>query len=135
MGEHLIRSYAESPFFSPWKGKWVTFLEGLSGSPQPGACWTRVCLPGRLFQGKNTGAGSRFLLQRIFPTQESNLCLLCLLHCRLEGPRRHSLRADKSTLRKSVSQTCQRQISQVPVQGGPVPDSSLCFPSFSSPGP
>ena len=23
----------------------MTFLEGLSGSPQLGACWTRVCLP------------------------------------------------------------------------------------------
>ena len=30
------------------------------------------------FPGKNTGVGSHFLLQRIFPTQESNSCLLCL---------------------------------------------------------
>ena len=30
--------------------------------------------------GKNTGAGCHFLLQGIFPTQGSNLCLLCLLH-------------------------------------------------------
>ena len=28
--------------------------------------------------GKNTGVGGRALLQRIFPTQESNPCLLCL---------------------------------------------------------
>ena len=29
---------------------------------------------------KNTGVGFRFLLQGIFPTQGSNLCLLRLLH-------------------------------------------------------
>ena len=32
------------------------------------------------FSGKNTGIGCHFLLQGIFPTQESNLCLLCFLH-------------------------------------------------------
>ena len=32
--------------------------------------------------GKNTGVGCHFLLQGIFPTQESNCHLLCLLHCR-----------------------------------------------------
>ena len=32
------------------------------------------------FSDKNTGAGCHFLLQGIFPTQESNLCLLRLLH-------------------------------------------------------
>ena len=46
--------------------------------------WT---VPSRLlcpwdFSGKNTGVGHRFLLQRIFPTQGSNLHLLYLLHCR-----------------------------------------------------
>ena len=30
--------------------------------------------------GKNTRVGFHFLLQRIFPTQGSNPCLLCLLH-------------------------------------------------------
>ena len=34
------------------------------------------------FPGKNTGVGCHFLLQRIFPTQESNPWLLCLLHCK-----------------------------------------------------
>ena len=29
--------------------------------------------------GKNTGVGCHALLQGIFPTQGSNLCLLCLL--------------------------------------------------------
>ena len=32
--------------------------------------------------GKNTGVGCHALLQGIFPTQELNLCFLCLLHCR-----------------------------------------------------
>ena len=32
--------------------------------------------------GKNTGVGCRSLPQGIFPTQGSNLGLLCLLHCR-----------------------------------------------------
>ena len=30
---------------------------------------------------KNTGVGSHFFLQGIFPTQGSNLCFQCLLHC------------------------------------------------------
>ena len=33
------------------------------------------------FSGKNTGVVCHFLLQRIFLTQGSNLCFLCLLHC------------------------------------------------------
>ena len=32
------------------------------------------------FLRKNTGVGCHFLFQRIFLTQGSNLCLLCLLH-------------------------------------------------------
>ena len=32
------------------------------------------------FSGRNTGVGGHALLQRIFPTQGSNLLLLCLLH-------------------------------------------------------
>jgi len=32
--------------------------------------------------GKNTGVDCHFFLQQIFPTQESNLHLLRLLHCR-----------------------------------------------------
>ena len=31
---------------------------------------------------KNTGVDCHFLLQGILPTQRSNPCLLCLLHCR-----------------------------------------------------
>ena len=32
------------------------------------------------FSSKNTGVDYHFLLQEIFPSQGSNLCLLCLLH-------------------------------------------------------
>uniref|UniRef100_A0A4W2HF98 General transcription factor II-I repeat domain-containing protein 2 n=1 Tax=Bos indicus x Bos taurus TaxID=30522 RepID=A0A4W2HF98_BOBOX len=40
-------------------------------------------LPGlELSNGKNAGVGCHFLLQGIFPTQGSNLSLLCLLHCK-----------------------------------------------------
>ena len=43
--------------------------------------------PMRLFcpwdsPGKNTGVGCHALLQGIFPTQASNPCFLCLLHCK-----------------------------------------------------
>ena len=38
----------------------------------PGPSWGKF----REYGGKNTGVGCHFLLQRIFPTQESNLCLL-----------------------------------------------------------
>ena len=37
------------------------------------------------FPGKNTGVGYHFLLQRIFPTQGSNPCLLHLLHWQLDS--------------------------------------------------
>ena len=33
-----------------------------------------------IIPGKNTGVGCHLLLQRIFPTQESNQSLLCLLY-------------------------------------------------------
>ena len=47
--------------------------------------WPWGLWPARLLRpcnspGKNTGVGCHFLLQGIFPTQESNPCLLCLLH-------------------------------------------------------
>ena len=54
----------------------------LSHSPLFATPWT---VPTRLlwpwdYPGKNTGVGCHCLLQRIFLTQESNPCLLCLLH-------------------------------------------------------
>ena len=47
--------------------------------------WPHGWQPTRLlcswyFPGKNTGVGCHFLLQGIFPTQESNPCLLYLVH-------------------------------------------------------
>ena len=36
------------------------------------------------FPGKNLGVGCHFLLQGIFLTQESNPCLLHLLHCQAD---------------------------------------------------
>ena len=44
--------------------------------------WTIACqaLLSMRFSSKNTGVGCHFLLWGIFPTQGSNLCLLCLLH-------------------------------------------------------
>ena len=45
--------------------------------------WTAVHqVPLWDFLGRNTGVGSRFLLQGIFLSQESNPGLLCLWHCR-----------------------------------------------------
>ena len=42
------------------------------------------------FPGKGTGMGCPFLLQGLFPTQESNPCLLCLLHWQVDSlPVRH----------------------------------------------
>ena len=37
------------------------------------------------FPGKNTGVGCHLLLQRTFPTQGSNPCLLCLLHWQVDS--------------------------------------------------
>ena len=48
----------------------------------PHGSWsTRLLCPWN-FPSKNTGVGCHALLQGIFLTQESNPCLLCLLHCR-----------------------------------------------------
>ena len=48
----------------------------MSNSLQPKGLYpTRILCPCN-FPGKNTGVGFHFLLQGIFPTQESNLCLL-----------------------------------------------------------
>ena len=45
--------------------------------------WTVACLQFHCpwnFSGRKTGVGCHFLLQRIFPTQRLNPCLLSLLH-------------------------------------------------------
>ena len=43
------------------------------------------------FPGKNTGAGRHFLLQGVFLTQRSNLCLPILLHWRVDSLPLHHL--------------------------------------------
>ena len=45
------------------------------------------------FPSKNTGIGCHFLLQGIFQTQKSNLCLLCLLHWWVYSLPLHHLRS------------------------------------------
>ena len=54
--------------------------QGRGGSREgrhTGFCWARLCdPPGSSVRGKNTGVGSLSLLQRIFPSQRSNLGLL-----------------------------------------------------------
>ena len=50
--------------------------------------WTVVCqapLSSWGFPGKNAGVSCLFLLQGVFLTQGSNLCLLCLLHWQVDS--------------------------------------------------
>ena len=53
---------------------------GVSDSFQPHRLWPTKLLCPWNSPGKNTGIGCHALLQGIFLTQGSNLCLLCLLH-------------------------------------------------------
>ena len=52
----------------------------MSDSLQPQGLQSARLLCPLGFPGKNTGVGCSCLPQGIFPTQGSNLCLLCLLH-------------------------------------------------------
>ena len=66
---------------------WCWFVECSVASVVSNSLWPHGPQPYRLlctwsFPGKNTGVGCHFLLQRIFSTQELNLHLLRLLHCR-----------------------------------------------------
>ena len=53
--------------------------------------WTLACQAPLEFPGKNAGVGCHFLLQRILPTQGSNLCLLHLLLCSADSLPPHHL--------------------------------------------
>ena len=53
--------------------------------------WTARLLCPWNFPGNNTGMGCHFLLQGLFLTQESNLCLLRLLHWRADSLPLHHL--------------------------------------------
>ena len=52
----------------------------VSDSVQPHKLQLTSLLCPQSFPGKTTRTGCHFLLQGIFLTQESNLCLMCLLH-------------------------------------------------------
>ena len=47
--------------------------------------WAIACQAPWDFPGKNTGVSCHFLLQRIFPTQGLNICLLHLLHWKVDS--------------------------------------------------
>ena len=58
--------------------------------------WSYGLWPSRLLcpwdsPGKNTGVGCHFLLQEIFLTQGSNMCLLCLLNWQVDSLPLHHL--------------------------------------------
>ena len=58
----------------------VEYRLKVSNPLRPHGLWpTRLLCPWD-YPGKNTGVGFHFLLQGIFLTQGSNLCLLYLLH-------------------------------------------------------
>ena len=78
---------------SPTHQEWVCLLGWVCSPCAPHAnlasesLWLYGLEPARLlcpgdFLGKNTGVGHHFVLQGIFPTQESSPCLLCPLHQR-----------------------------------------------------
>ena len=79
---------------------------------------TRLLCP-RDSPGKNTGEGCHALLQGIFPTQGSNLHLLCLLHCQAgslsQAPpgKPHGLTAAAAKSLQSCLTLCD------PIDGGP----------------
>ena len=58
----------------------MSYASGLNNPLQP----ARLLCPWN-FPGMNTGVGCHFLLQGIFPTPGSNLCLLCLLHWKTDS--------------------------------------------------
>ena len=71
------------------------FQAVLCGQLCPDSLWPHGLQPTRLLcpwdsPGKNTAVGYHFLLQGIFLTQGSNLCLLCLLFGREQLQRRQS---------------------------------------------
>ena len=59
-------------FFSCLEGSCVLSRSVMSDSFQPYGLWTASLLCPLDFSGKNTGVGCHFLLQGIFPTQDSN---------------------------------------------------------------
>ena len=90
--------------------------------------WLIVILrtePARLFcpcpwnsPGKNTVVGCHFLLQGIFPTQGSNMCLLCLLHGQVDSlPLSWTVKMAECW-RIDVFELCWRRLLWAPEQQG-----------------
>ena len=77
----------ETKIFSGTKGTSETSFCVCVFSVVSHSLWSHGLQPTRLlclwdFSGKNTWTGCHSLLQEFFPTQGSNSCILCLLHCR-----------------------------------------------------
>ena len=76
----------------------LTFCD-LMDSSLPGPCqWS--------FPGENTKVGGHFLLQGIFPTEGSNLCLLCLLYFQINSLPLTPSRKPKSNRQRSPAGYC-----------------------------
>ena len=71
--QHIRRPHVNS-VITLWRPKSLQSCSALCDPMQP----SRLLCPWDS-PGKNTGVGCHFLLQGIFPTQGSNLSLLCLL--------------------------------------------------------
>ena len=80
----LIRHLIRVKCYSAWNIIDKCSVSGsvVSDSLQPHGLYIARLLHPWNFPGKNTWVDCHFLLQGIFPTQESNPSLLCLLHCR-----------------------------------------------------
>ena len=84
---------------------WLTLCKPLDCSP-PGSC-VHGDSP-----GKNTGVGCHTLLQRIFPTQELNLCLLCFLNWQVDSLLHHLGSPPLTKLKPKWSPTKLKQANQ-----------------------
>ena len=86
---HCISSATVWKLLTPWRyadfPKAGTFYEAVFLKPNTTLSGKVFKYRTRNFSGKDTGLGCHFLLQRIFPTQGSNLCLLCLLHWQMDS--------------------------------------------------
>ena len=104
--KHCLQKIPTQPMTNTGKNPLKTFLNNRYTYPTSAACSTlyyvvcaqslghirllqphglqpaRLLYPWGIFPGKNTGVDCCFLLQGIFPTQRSNPCFLCLLHCK-----------------------------------------------------
>ena len=82
-----------------------TVLSHFQLSATPGTVIHQALCP-LAFPGKNTGVGCLFLLQGIFPTQGSNLTLLCLLHWQADSLPTEPLGKSHIVLYYNFNQSC-----------------------------